>query len=155
MLFYTTISLELCRRFKNLLRSLSYRSLVLYILSYKCPNNNGSTYACFLMGFISLDIQNNGKIHWQDNGDHIEGSYSLDVVPLSVENMDLYIPSESSEASSVLKSMGTPYPWIRESAHTQFLLIDRKQSQKKGQYETLVMVPMWSSSCNLSGSMSL
>ena len=42
----------------------------------------------------------------------------LDVVPITVENRELYISSESIEASDVLKSLGIPYPRIRECAHT-------------------------------------
>ena len=42
----------------------------------------------------------------------------LDVVPVSVEKRDMYISSESREASDVLKSLGLPYPGIRECAHT-------------------------------------
>ncbi len=42
----------------------------------------------------------------------------LDVVPVSVEKRDLYISSESREASDILKSLGLPYPRIRECAHT-------------------------------------
>lgn len=42
----------------------------------------------------------------------------LDVVPVTVEKRDLYISSESSAASDILKSLGLPYPGIRESAHT-------------------------------------
>jgi transposase len=42
----------------------------------------------------------------------------LDVVPVSVEKRVLYISSESREASDILKSLGLPYPRIRESAHT-------------------------------------
>ena len=42
----------------------------------------------------------------------------LDVVPVTVEKREMYISSESSEASDVLKSLGLPYPRIRECAHT-------------------------------------
>ncbi|MDA8142433.1 MAG: transposase [Thermoplasmatales archaeon] len=42
----------------------------------------------------------------------------LDVVPVTVEKRELYISSESSEASDVLKSLGLPYPRIRKCAHT-------------------------------------
>ena len=42
----------------------------------------------------------------------------LDVVPVMVEKRELYFSSESSEASDVLKSLGLPYPRIRECAHT-------------------------------------
>ncbi len=42
----------------------------------------------------------------------------LDVVPMAVWNMELYISSRSIEASDVLKSMGQPYPQIRKCAHT-------------------------------------
>jgi transposase len=42
----------------------------------------------------------------------------LDVVPVTVGNRELYISSESTEASDVLKSLGIPYPRIRECAHT-------------------------------------
>ena len=42
----------------------------------------------------------------------------LDVVPVTVEKRKLYISSESSDASEVLKSLGLPYPRIRECAHT-------------------------------------
>ena len=42
----------------------------------------------------------------------------LDVVPVTVENREVYISSESTEASDILKSLGIPYPRIRECAHT-------------------------------------
>ena len=42
----------------------------------------------------------------------------LDVVPITVGNRELYISSESIEALDVLKSLGIPYPRIRECAHT-------------------------------------
>ncbi|MCL4336268.1 MAG: transposase [Candidatus Thermoplasmatota archaeon] len=42
----------------------------------------------------------------------------LDVVPVTIEKREQYISSESSEASDVLKSLGLPYPRIRECAHT-------------------------------------
>ena len=42
----------------------------------------------------------------------------LDVVPITVGNRELYVSSESTEASDVLKSLGIPYPRIRECAHT-------------------------------------
>jgi hypothetical protein len=42
----------------------------------------------------------------------------LDVVPMAVWNMELYISSRSIEASDVLKIMGISYPRIRECAHT-------------------------------------
>ena len=42
----------------------------------------------------------------------------LDVVPVAVEKKELYVSSESSEASDILKSLGLPYPRIRECAHT-------------------------------------
>ncbi|MCL5799873.1 MAG: hypothetical protein M1341_00930 [Candidatus Thermoplasmatota archaeon] len=42
----------------------------------------------------------------------------LDVVPVVVEKKELYVSSESSEASDILKSLGLPYPRIRECAHT-------------------------------------
>jgi transposase len=42
----------------------------------------------------------------------------LYVVPVNVEDRDLYISSESREVSGILKSLGLPYPRISENAHT-------------------------------------
>ena len=42
----------------------------------------------------------------------------LDVVPVTVGNREVYISSESIEASDIFKSLGIPYPRIRECAHT-------------------------------------
>ena len=43
---------------------------------------------------------------------------SLDVVPVNVDTRNIYISSESREASHILKTLGLPYPRIRECAHT-------------------------------------
>ena len=43
---------------------------------------------------------------------------SLDVVPVNVDTRNIYISSESLEASNILKTLGLPYPRIRECAHT-------------------------------------
>jgi len=42
----------------------------------------------------------------------------LDVVPVIAEKREIYISSESSVASGIMKILGLPYPRIRESAHT-------------------------------------
>jgi transposase len=43
---------------------------------------------------------------------------SLDVVTVNVDTRNIYISSESREASNILKTLGLPYPRIRECAHT-------------------------------------
>ena len=43
---------------------------------------------------------------------------SLDVVPVNVDKRNICISSESREASNILKTLGLPYPRIRECAHT-------------------------------------
>ena len=43
---------------------------------------------------------------------------SLDVVPVNADTRNIYISSESREASHILKTLGLPYPRIRECAHT-------------------------------------
>ncbi len=42
----------------------------------------------------------------------------LDVVPITVENKQLFISSKSSAAFVILEKLGLPYPRIGESAHT-------------------------------------
>ncbi|MHB1709699.1 MAG: IS1634 family transposase [Thermoplasmataceae archaeon] len=66
----------------------------------------------------------------------------LDVVPVTVEKRELYISSESSGASAVLKSLGMTYPRFRECAHTKFFTMLRKHCKEKVQRLILSIIVM-------------
>lgn len=46
------------------------------------------------------------------------GMSSLSVVPITVDNLKIYLSLKSSDALPLLESLKIPYPRILESAHT-------------------------------------
>ena len=70
---------------------------------------------------LSLLISSIMEKHTLTTIDNIRRNLNyLDVVPVMVGKRKLYISSDSSEASDILKRLELPYPRIRESAHNNF-----------------------------------
>ena len=55
-----------------------------------------------------------------------------DVVPIHVEDSLVFVSSDDSMASDILRTLGVPYPKILGSAHKKFQTIVWKHSQNIG-----------------------
>ena len=98
--------------------------------------------SCVCVRIIASAFEDNGKLTVRTIDSIRRILNYLDVVPVTIEKRELHISSESREASDVLKSLGLPYPRIRECAHTQFSTMLGKHGKIGVQHLILIMIIM-------------